>query len=288
MNLIWGILGTIVIVYIWIWIINNSFKNKKFQWNISINIFVLSIILVAFLYFYKDILIFFWIQDLYLLKDNSWKTIWSFIVYCLSFIILLTLSFGNIKKRWSIKFIFVSLLLFLGIWLWGSIMWINLLIMYYIVSSYAEEILKFSIWQNVFLEKEKMNNNKIEKWDLIFFAIIAGLWFSVIENLFYLIVHYFGAGDVLMQSVWRSIFATLLHVVATGIIAFFVVKRSNSANKKNILWILIWIISGFTLHGLYNLSLHYNAIIFTILILIVCYFILSFLLFKSDLIYQKK
>jgi RsiW-degrading membrane proteinase PrsW (M82 family) len=93
----------------------------------------------------------------------------------------------------------------------------------------------------------------------------------------------------LALSVWRSIFATLLHVVATGIIAFFVVKRwNNKSNTKNILWILIWIISGFVLHGLYNLSLYYNTIIFTILILIVCYFILSFLLFKSDLIYQKK
>ncbi len=295
MNLVWWILWIIIVVYIWIWIINNAFKNKKFKWGISINIFVLSLLLVTFLYFYKDILILFGLENLYLLEDNTWKTIWSFVIYCLSFIILLTSSFGNIKKKRSIKFISIALLLFLGIWLGWAIMWVNILVMYYLVSSYAEEILKFSVWQNIYLEKQDVDksrqiNNKAQYTDLIFFAIVAWLWFSVIENIFYLIVTYISDGGGIMLSVWRSIFATLLHVVATGLIAFFVVQKWNKTklNKTNIFKISIWILSGFALHGLYNLSLFYEITILTVLILIACYFILSFLLFKSDLVYKKK
>jgi hypothetical protein len=165
--------------------------------------------------------------------------------------------------------------------------------MYYLVSSYAEEILKFSVWQNIFLKKQPIDSDIDTKWqytDLIFFAIVAWLWFSVIENLFYLIATYLWDDGTIMLSVWRSIFATLLHMVATGLIAFFIVQKRNNIknNKWNIFKIAIWILSGFALHGLYNLSLFYGSKIATISILIVCYFILSFLLFNSDLVYKKK
>ena len=297
MNLVWWILWIIVIVYIWIWIINNAFKNKKFKRNISLNIFVLSFVLVAFLYFYKDILTFFGREDLYILENNTWKTIGSFAVYCLSFIILLATSFRNIKKKRSIKFIIIALLLFLSIGIGWSMMWINILVMYYLVSSYAEEILKFSIWQNVFLEKNQTDNStnnqetqldkKRQIADLIFFAIVAGLGFSVIENIFYLVVNYFSDSGGVIMTVWRSIFATLLHVVATGLIAFFVIKKSKW-NSSSWLQISIGILAGFILHGVYNLSLYYNIKIVTIAILIACYFILTYLLFNSDLVYKKK
>lgn len=297
MQLFLGIIGILIILYVRIWIINNAFKNKKFKRNLSFNIFILSLILVWFLYFYKDILVFLGIGDLYLTENNTWKTIWSFIIYCFSFIILLTTSFWNIKKKSSFHFIAVALLLFLGIWLWGAIMWINMLIMYYIISSYAEEILKFTIWQNIFLEKQEVDSNvdmsmakndkKIQISDLIFFAVVAWLWFSVIENIFYLVVLYFDWWQWAIMSVWRSIFATLLHVVATWLIAFFVVTKTKN-NKKNIFKYFLWILCGFALHSVYNLSLFYQTKIITILILLVCYFILSYLLFNSDLIYQKK
>ena len=297
MQLFWWIIWIFVIVYVRIWIINNAFKNQKFKWQLSFSIFVLSFFMVIFLYFYKDILTFFNLSEYYLLKNNTLKSIWSFVIYCLSFIILLTTSFGNIKKKSTFKFISIAVLLFLWIGVWWSIMWINMLVMYYLVSSYAEEILKFSISQNVFLEKKEVDScvnvsildkkNNLKKSDLIFFAIIAWLGFSVIENIFYLVVLYFADWKGFLMSMWRSIFTTLLHIVATWLIAFFVIKKSE--NQKNNRWkYLLWILCGFGLHGIYNLSLFYNIKIVTIVILIVCYFILSYLLFNSDLIYQKK
>lgn len=290
MKLVWWILWILIIVYIWIWIINNAFKNKKFKWTLSLNIFLLSLVLVAFLYFYKDILTFFGRENLYILENSTWKNIWSFVIYCLSFIILLTTSFGNIKKKRSLSFISISLLLFLGIGIWWSIMWINILVMYYIISIYAEEILKFSVWQNIFLEKKHVDNhidNKRQVADLVFFAIVAWLGFSVIENVFYLVVNYFSEWKGVLMTVGRSIFATLLHVVATGLIAFFVIK-TRTANKKYWWNVLVWILTGFVLHAIYNLTLFYNIKILTIIILIACYFILSYLLFNSDLVYKKK
>ncbi|HOG15146.1 MAG TPA: PrsW family glutamic-type intramembrane protease [Candidatus Absconditabacterales bacterium] len=297
MQLFWGIIGIIVIVYVRIWIINNAFKNKNFKRHLSFDVFILSIFLVTFLYFYKDLLIFFNVEHLYFLENNGWKNVASFVFYCFAFIILLTGSFGNFKKKSSFKFISTALILFCGLGLGGTIMGINVLFMYHIISSYAEEILKFSVGQNIFLEKQEVNkhtnmskgNKKfvLVKTDLMFFAIMAGLGFSVIENMFYLIMSYFSGGRSILMGMGRSVFATLLHIVSTGLIAFFVIKKYDNKGK-NLLKYFVGILAGFGLHGIYNLSLSYNIKIVTIAILIVCYFVLTYLLFNSDLIYQKK
>lgn len=281
------ILSIVVIVYVRIWIINNSFKDKSFKIELSLNVFFLSTVLVCFLFFYKDLLTFFWWENLYILNDNSWKNILSFVFYCLSFIVILSFSFGNSQKNRAIQFVMVSILLFLGIGFGGSIMWINILFMYYLSSSYAEEILKFSIWQNLFLNKNIDKNPNLNLRDLIFFAVLAGLWFSVVENIFYLVVNYITENKWVLLSIGRSIFSTLIHVVATWLIAFFVMINKNNKKKYRIS-IFVWILSGFILHAVYNLSLFYNIKILTIIILILCYFILSFLLFNSDIVYQKK
>lgn len=160
------------------------------------------------------------------------------------------------------------------------------MIIYYLVSCYAEEILKFSTWENVLQTYEK--KEPIEKkdfWNLIFFAILSGLGFSAVENILYIIVLAIWWDASMFTLLSRSIFTTLLHIVATWLIAFFLIKKDG--NKLNYrLKCLIWILAWFWLHALYNLSLNYGYKIWTILILIVCYFILSYLLVNSDLIYK--
>ena len=198
---------------------------------------------------------------------------------------LTALFFGNIKKKTNLNFIIVALLLFVWIWIGWIFVWINTMIIYYLVSCYAEEILKFSTWENVLQTYEK--KWKLDTkwfWNLVFFAILSGLGFSAVENVLYLFVlaTWWDASIPLLLS--RSIFTTLLHIVATWLIAFFVIKKDNSKIKYR-LKCLIGIVSWFWLHALYNLSLNYNYKILTILILIVCYFILTYLLFNSDLIY---
>ena len=281
------ILWTIIAIYIRIWIINNSFKWQKNKLRTTILIFAVSIFVVAFLYFYKDILEKFGLWNLVLSKNVTTKAIFSFIFYCISFIVVIALFFGNIKKKTNINFIVIALLLFVWIGIGGILVWINTMIIYYLVSCYAEEILKFSTWENVLQTYEK--KWKLDTkwfWNLVFFAILSGLWFSAVENILYLIVlaTWWDASIPLLLS--RSIFTTLLHIVATWLIAFFMIKKDKNKLKYR-LRCLIGIICWFGLHALYNLSLNYNYKILTILILIACYFVLTYLLFNSDLIYKK-
>ena len=282
------ILWTIMAIYIRIWIINNSFKGQKNKLRTTILIFVVSIFVVAFLYFYKDILEKFGLWNLVLSENITTKAIFSFIFYCISFIVLIALFFGNIKRKSSINFIVVALLLFVWIWIGGIIVWINTMIIYYLVSCYAEEILKFSTWENVLQTYEKKWQLDTKWfWNLVFFAILSGLGFSAVENILYLIVLATWWDASIFTLLSRSLFTTLLHIVATWLIAFFMIKKDKNKLKYR-RRCLIGILAWFLLHALYNLSLNYWYTVLTILILIWCYFILTYLLVNSDLIYQSE
>lgn len=286
MKIFWWILWTILAIYMRIWIINNSFKNKKYKFKTVFLIFIISAITVVFLYFYKDILEKIGLWNLSLPENITAKTIFSFIFYCVSFLVLIALFLWNIKKKSSINFIVVALLLFIWIWVGWVLVWINTMLIYYLVSCYAEEILKFSTWENVLQTYEKKESvGKKDFWNLIFFAILAGLGFSAVENILYVIVFaiWWDASMFILFS--RSVSTTLLHIVATGLIAFFLIKKDKNKLKY---WLrcLIWILAWFWLHSLYNLSLNYGYKVLTILIIIICYFILSYLLVNSDLIYK--
>lgn len=286
MKIFWWILWTILAIYMRIWIINNSFKNKKYKFKTVFLIFLISAITVVFLYFYKDILEKIGLWSLSLPENITSKTIFSFIFYCVSFLILIALFLWNIKKKSSINFIVVALLLFIWIWVGWVLVWINTMLIYYLVSCYAEEILKFSTWENVLQKYEKKESvEKRDFWNLIFFAILSGLWFSAVENILYLIVLAAWWDASIFTLLSRSIFTTLLHIVATWLIAFFLIKKDKNKLKY---WLrcLIWILAWFLLHSLYNLSLNYGYKILTILIIIACYFILTYLLINSDLIYK--
>jgi len=286
MKIFWWILWTILAIYMWIWIINNSFKNKKYKFKTIFLIFLISAITVVFLYFYKDILAKIGLWNLSLPENITVKTIFSFIFYCVSSLILIALFLWNIKKKSSVNFIVVALLLFIWIWVGWVLVWINTMIIYYLVSCYAEEILKFSTWENLLQTYEKKESVDTKNfWNLIFFAILSGLWFSAAENILYLIVLAAGWDVSIFILLSRSIFTTLLHIVATGLIAFFLIKKDKNKLKY---WIrcLIWILAWFGLHALYNLSLNYGFKIWTVLIIIICYFILTYLLVNSDIIYS--
>lgn len=286
MKIFWWILWTILAIYMRIWIINNSFKNKKYKFKTIFLMFLISAITVVFLYFYKDILQKIGLWNLALPENITAKTIFSFIFYCISFLVLIALVLWNIKKKSSLNFIVIALLLFVWIWIWWVLVWVNTMIIYYLVSCYAEEILKFSTWENVLQTYEKKESvGKKDFWNLIFFAILAGLGFSAVENILYLIVltAWWDASMFILLS--RSVFTTLLHIVATWLIAFFLIKKDK--NKLKYRWrCLVWILAWFGLHALYNLSLNYGYTVLTILILIWCYFILTYLLVNSDIIYQ--
>jgi len=57
---------------------------------------------------------------------------------------------------------------------------INSLLLYYIITAYAEEYMKYTSSTMLLKNTEKIKNG-------IFFCILIGLGFSFVENIFYLI-----------------------------------------------------------------------------------------------------
>ncbi len=84
----------------------------------------------------------------------------------------------------------------------------------------------------------------------------------------------------------RGLVSTLIHIVSTSLIAFIMIKtkRTNSV----IVSVILGIIGGFGLHSIYNISLQYNLGYITIPMVILAFFLMTYLTFQSDIIYKEK
>ncbi|MEI7919756.1 MAG: hypothetical protein WCH65_06340 [bacterium] len=91
-----------------------------------------------------------------------------FVGYCTLFIVLITLLFKNRYKSIG-QTILIGSLFFIGLAYGGYISGINVLLLYYLISAYAEEYMKYTAGNNMFL-KEKENTNPS---NLIFFCILV-------------------------------------------------------------------------------------------------------------------
>jgi RsiW-degrading membrane proteinase PrsW (M82 family) len=96
-----------------------------------------------------------------------------------------------------------------------------------LVSAYAEEYLKYNAGNNLLYEEKRINQT-----DLILFCILIALGFSLIENLLYIVINLVNHTNtnVLQMLIGRGLISSLIHVVATGLIAFTTIsfrKRHN-------------------------------------------------------------
>jgi hypothetical protein len=278
----------LIVIYARIWLINSVFVDKKIKINLTWKIFLMGLFMVTSLFIYKYFLGYLWLENIYFANILSIKSIWLFIIYCLFFVILNSLIYKNItiKKIWQA--IVLWIVLFIWIWYGWYIIWITTVLMYYFLAAYAEEIIKFIAGENIY-EKEWKNNS-----DLIFFCILVWLAFAIVENIFYLWWNIFNPEvNLIWLSIWRWLVSSMLHVITTGIIAFFVMKWLNKNNKnpdnKLGLWYILFVFAGivvwFGIHSIYNLSLFYDWKFISIPIIVLWYFVFSFLMFKSDKIY---
>lgn len=319
MQLIWSLLGLVIIAYIWIWVFTNYFS-QKFDKSTLVKAIVFSSLVAMLLFVYHLLPSFFW-QKMSI-DQMSYRSLIIFWLYCLSFILLFSIQMKNLKYSGIKKMLIVVIVFFVLIWIGWISTWISSVLMYYFISVYAEEILKFSVGENVSLDSswlsqewqgkvtqseaksleirsmdssalpqndkvggEKDNTSSWQTSNLIFISILVGLGFSMVETVLYLVNTYIiWSGSLLALSISRGLFAGLLHLSATGLVAYFVAR--NRARLFS--GFMVWIIAGFWLHLVYNLSLYYHIMILTVGILIACYFILSYLLFNSDIVYQEE
>jgi len=289
MKIVGAIVICILLWYFRIWLIQHVFdkQQKKNSRELFWTSFLLVWSLFAFNFIIKAILpgieaIQNWVMSL-----SRWG---CFLLYCsLIFMSLILLKWNRKKKQ--IRFLFLTwMILFAIVWFFWIRVWISATILYYLVLAYSEEFLK--IWAT----ENEVSKTDFYSSDLLFFSIFIALWFSIMENLLYLWSEFFSTNLEWIWGLvfWRWIFTSLLHFIATGLIALLLYKLYQQQYLKGLsIWqktwriivaILVWVV----IHRWYNLSIqHVNSLIYIILVF-GGYFLLTYLLFLSDSLYAKK
>jgi len=289
MKIAWAIIVCILLWYFWIRLIQHIFAKQKRQ--ISRKLFWTSFLLVwslfAFNFITKAIF-----PNISAIQNNELSTNWwgLFLLYCGLIFLFLILITWNIKKK-QIRFLFlVRMLLFAIVGFFGLKVWISATVLYYLVLAYSEEFLK--IWAT----ENEVSKTEFYSSDLLFFSIFIALWFSIIENIFYLWSEIFSSGQ---DWVWglvfgRWIFTSLLHFIATGMIALILYRLYQQQYLKNLsIWQKIWrivmaILIWVLIHRWYNLSVQHMNLFIYIILVFGGYFLLTYLLFLSDSLYLQK
>lgn len=289
MKIAWAIFVCILLWYFWIRLIQHIFAKQKRQ--ISRKLFWTSFLLVwslfAFNFITKAIF-----PSISAIQNNELSTNWwgLFLLYCGLIFLFLILITWNIKKK-QIRFLFlIWIILFAVVGFFGLKVWISATVLYYLVLAYSEEFLK--IWAT----ENEVSKTEFYSSDLLFFSIFIALWFSIIENLFYLWSEIFSSSqDWFWGLVFgRWIFTSLLHFIATGMIALILYRLYQQQYLKNLsIWQKIWrivmaILIWVLIHRWYNLSVQHMNLFIYIILVFGGYFLLTYLLFLSDSLYLQK
>ena len=324
MSLLRPIITSILLIYVRIWIINtifsqqkNTLNHQKNQWNevflddwgipmtwetlstnkvrwlkiskaivykigITLKVFGLGIIIVGSLFAYNYLLWFIGQQNLVLANIINTQSLLTFILYCTLFVALIMVLFRN-RYKTIFKILLIGSLFFIALAYGGLIIWINTLLIYYVVSAYAEEYMKYSAGNNLFLANKEPNPS-----NLIFFCILIWLWFSAVENILYIVNNIINHENINILNILigRGLVGTLIHIVSTGLIAFIVMKTKKGTSI--ILPVILGIIGWVWIHSIYNISLQHNATYITIPLVILSFFLMTYLTFQSDIIYKQQ
>ena len=289
MKIAWAIAVCILLWYFWIWLIQHIFSKQERK--ISRKLFWTSFLLVwsllAFNYIIEAIFpeieaIQYWSMSL-----NRWT---YFLLYCgLVFLFLMLLKWNWRKKQ--IRFLFfIRMILFAVVGFFGLKTWISATVLYYFVLAYSEEFLK--IWAT----ENEVSKTDFYSSDLLFLSIFIALGFSIVENLLYLWSEIFSSNP---EWIWglvfgRWIFTSLLHFIATWLIALILYKLYQQPSLKDLkIWQKIWriivaILIWVLIHRWYNLSVQHMNLLIYIVLVFGGYFLLTYLLFLSDSLYLKK
>lgn len=289
MKIAWAIIMCILLWYFWIWLIQNIFakQQKKISRKLFWTSFLLVWSLLAFNFIIKSLF-----PQIQAIQDwaMSQNRYWLFLLYCgLIFLFLILLNWNWKEKQ--IRFLFlIWIILFAVVWFFGLKVWISATVLYYFVLAYSEEFLK--IWAT----ENEVSKTEFYSSDLLFFSIFIALWFSIIENLFYLWSEILSADQ---EWIWwlvfgRGIFTSLLHFIATWLIALVLYRLYQQQSLKDLnIWqkirrivvaILVWVL----IHWWYNLSVQHMNLFIYIILVFGGYFLLTYLLFLSDSLYIDK
>lgn len=122
-----------------------------------------------------------------------------------------------------------------------------ILIPYYLVLAYTEELLKFSLAQ---YEENTENQTSISQ--LLALSLSVAFAFALIENSLALVLMLLGENEISSGFlIGRGLIATMVHLLATGAIALILLKlRKVSRYLAYPLALGV----GFLIHSIYNLG----------------------------------
>jgi len=289
MKIIGAIAVCIILWYFWIWLIQHIFSKQ--QRNISRKLFWTSFLLVWSLFAFNFIIrsLFPWVEAIqdWTMSMSRWC---YFLLYCGLIFLFLILINWNWKSK-QVRFLFlIRITLFAVVGFFWIKVWISATVLYYFILAYSEEFLKIGATEN------EVNKTEFYSSDLLFFSIFIALWFSIIENLFYLWSEILSSDP---EWIWwlvfgRWIFTSLLHFIATWLIALVLYRLYQQQSLKNLrIWQKIWriavaILIWVLIHRWYNLSVQHMNLFIYIILVFGGYFLLTYILFLTDSLYKNK
>lgn len=281
MSIVVAVLLCILLGYFWIWLVQYLFvKEKKlFSWKL----FGTSVFLVLALYCFSYVMQQFFPS----IEGFSLSRFGYFLLYvALIFVFLIFFTFNYKTKQLWFLFV-VWLLLFAVVGFFGFKIGLESVVLFYLVSAYAEEFLKIGATENA------TTITNFYSSDVLFFSLFVGLGFSIVENVLYIIQSFFGEGGGMFSLIFgRGIFSSLLHLITTGLVALLLytlyqhISLKNLSLLKKIIRVMVCLLAGVVLHVGYNIASEYSQIWIYVLLVIGGYFLLTYLLFLSDQLYS--
>ena len=275
-----GIIITLIfLIWFWIWILNQIFSQLKIE--VKRKSLLWWALLVLALAFYDWIFDVVWIDKwMFYLRDVfNFNSVALFVVYWLVVLLIITLLFRNIKNKKLLLEILVAILsLIIFAFFWWKL-WLTVLVLYYILAAFTEEMFKFTVSNN---QSQKLFDKNVSL--LLFLSVIIWITFSICENIYSFVIQLFNDNLSVWFILGRGLIASLIHCVSTWAIAVILMKI-----KK---WSLIFryfiaLLVGSLIHIIYNLSIVNNLTWVIFLLVIVALVFLSYLFFNMDEIYNK-
>jgi hypothetical protein len=275
-----GIIITLVLLFrFWIRILDQLFSQLKLE--VKWKSLLWWALLVWALALYDWLFDAIWVDKwLFYLRDVfNFNSVSLFVVYWLIVLVFITLLFRNIKNKKLLLEILVAILslIILSFFWWK--LWLTVLVLYYILAAFTEEMFKFTVSNN---QLQRSEESKISL--LLFLSVIIWLSFSIFENIYSFGLQFLNWWLTVWFILGRGVIAALIHCVSTWAIAVILMKM-----KK---W---WLVSryfvalllGSLIHISYNLAVvnDYTWVIFLLVVFALIF--LSYLFFNMDEIYSK-
>lgn len=275
-----GIIITLVLLFrFWIRILDQLFSQLKFE--VKWKSLLWWALLVWALALYDWLFDAIWVDKwLFYLRDVfNFNSVSLFVVYWLIVLVFITLLFRNIKNKKLLLEILVAILslIILSFFWWK--LWLTVLVLYYILAAFTEEMFKFTVSNN---QLQRSEESKISL--LLFLSVIIWLSFSIFENIYSFGLQFLNWWLTVWFILGRGVIAALIHCVSTWAIAVILMKM-----KKwwLVLRYFVALLLGSLIHISYNLAVvnDYTWVIFLLVVFALIF--LSYLFFNMDEIYSK-